>query len=275
MYRPTTRTLALLALLIPGSTPADPLIAPPAPGSLAFARYIASLHQRDPFSESGPVSLVIEASLPGLGKKGRLVAVRETGDSERSEYKVLESDGDAAVTQEVIAPYLAEQKEIENRPLSSVIITPANYKFRFLRGATIDNTSTAIFRIEPKNKREGLIQGQLWIDSATGLAVMQAGYFVKTSSAGIRRIEMVRDTKLRDGFPISRITRIAIETRRAGRGYLTITECPPAATSAVVRAKQSAGRTVLLAFALTSAAPIPSRDREGAVKELPGQQTSR
>jgi hypothetical protein len=203
---------------------------------LAFARYIASIHQRDPFTEAGPVSVLIEASLPRLGKESRLVAIRETDKSEHSEYTVIETEGDPAVTHELITPYLSVQKEIEDLPLSSVIITPANYKFRFLSKAGTQDDSAYRFQIVPKKKRAGLIRGELWIDSATGVALLQAGYFVRTSSAEIRRIEMVRDTKLQNGSPYSRITRIAVETRHAGRGYLTITELPPAKARAVASA---------------------------------------
>jgi hypothetical protein len=238
MHRPRTSALSLLALLIPGSTPADTLtFAPLPPASLAFARYIASIHRRDPFRESGPVAVMIEASMPGLHKQSRLLAIRETNSLERSEYKVLESQGDAKVTEEVIAPYLAGEKELEDMPLSSVIVTPANYRFRFMGQVGTGASSTVVFRIVPKKRREGLIRGEIWIDSTTGVAVVQAGYFVKTFSTGIRRMEMVRDTKLRDGSPSSRITRVAVETHRGGRGYLTITEFPPEA----IRQAPSAG----------------------------------
>ena len=232
MNRLTTSALALLALLIPGSTLADPLIiAPPSPGSLAFARYIALIHRRDPFTESGPVTLMIEASLPGRQTQSRMLAIRETSESERTEYKVIESEGDPTVTQEVIAPYLARQKEVEALPLSSVLITPLNYRFRFMGQVGVAGASASVFRIVPKKRRPGLMRGELWLDSETGLPIVQAGYFVKSSSAKIRRIEMVRDTKLQNGSPCSRITRLAVKTRRSGRGYLTITEFPPAAIS--------------------------------------------
>ena len=233
MNHPGTWAVALLALLIPGSSPANNLIvAPPAPGSLAFARYIASIHRRDPFTESGPVAVVIDASLPSVHKESRLLAIRETTETERTEYKVLESDGDATVMHEVIEPYLAEQKEIDDLPLSSVIITPANYKFRFMGEAGTAAAPAFAFRIVPKKKQAGLMTGELWLDSETGLPVMQAGRFVKTGSAEIRRIEIVRDMKLQGGSPSSRITRVAVETRRSGRGYLTITEFPAAANNA-------------------------------------------
>jgi hypothetical protein len=237
LNRTRNHALAPLALLITGTTWAGAstsTIASPIPGGLAFARYIASVHRRDPFRESGLVAVVIEASLASLQRKSHLVALRKARESERSEYTVLESDGDATVTQEVIAPYLAEQEQIENLPVSSVIITPTNYNFHFMGEATIANTLAAVFRIVPKKKLAGLIRGELWIDPATGAAVLEAGYFVKTSAADIRRIDIVRDMKLQDGSSWSRITHLAVQTRRAGRGYLSITEFLPAGTSAIL-----------------------------------------
>ncbi len=59
---------------------------------------------------------------------------------------------------------------------------------------------------------------------------------MKRPSVFIRRIEVVRDTKLRDGLPYTRITHVAIETRLVGRAELTITEGPSqAADSQVAR----------------------------------------
>jgi len=126
--------LGFLALLIPVNALAEgPFVARTASAeSLAFARYIASLQERNPFAESGPVAVEVEASLPGLYKQSRLLAIRQTGESERSEYRVLQIEGDATVTQEVIAPYLAVQEQAEDLPLSSVAITPATYKFRYM-----------------------------------------------------------------------------------------------------------------------------------------------
>jgi hypothetical protein len=82
------------------------------------------------------------------------------------------------------------------------------------------------FQISPKKKRVGLIQGQIWIDSATGIAVHQAGRFVKQPSVFIRRVEVKRDMSLRDGLPYARVTHVSIDTRLVGRAELTITERP-------------------------------------------------
>jgi hypothetical protein len=210
-----TSQLSSSRLTVDGSAPA-----------LAFGRYLASIQERNPFTESGPIDLEIEASLPGLAKQGSMKAVRQTGSSERSEYSAIEFDGDSTVKQQVIARYLAAEEQAEGLPYSSVAVTPANYKFRYVGSVEADGTTVYRFQIAPKQKRAGLIRGQIWIDSSTGIAIHQAGRFVKRPSVLIRRIEITRDTIMRDGLPCTRVTYVAIDTRLVGRADLKITEGP-------------------------------------------------
>jgi len=243
--RRSVRTIALLALFvaatsygqesplveqIPEVGPARLTVGESAP-ALAFGKYLASLQERNLFTESGPIRMEIEASLPGLAKEGRMLAIRHTGASERSEYTAIRFDGDSTVKRQVIARYLAAQEQAEALPYSTVAVTPANYKFRYLgsvANSSVANngTTVCIFQIVPKKKRAGLIRGQIWIDSGTGIAVHQAGRFVKRPSVFIRTIEVSRDTNLRDGLPYTRVTHVAIETRLVGSAELTITERP-------------------------------------------------
>jgi hypothetical protein len=210
------------------SAPAASLTVP-APASsagLAFARYIASIQERDLFTESGYVGVQIEASLPGLYKQALVWAVRTSGESERSEYRVLAAEGDPIVAQEVIARYFLMQEQLEGLPLSSVIVTPANYKFRYKGEVGTGSALAYVYEITPRKKRDGLIQGQLWIDSATGTAVVQTGRFVKTPLQMPGKIEMVRNTELAEGNRPVRVTHVTIETPNAGRGELNISETP-------------------------------------------------
>jgi hypothetical protein len=196
-----------------------------APG-VTLAKYLSSLQERNPFTEAGPIDIEIEASLPRLGKQGSMRAVRQTGASERTEYSAITFEGDPTIKRQVIARYLAAQEQAEAIPYSSVTVTPANYKFRYLGAVQDDGAVVCVFQIAPKQKRAGLIRGQIWIDSGTGIAIRQAGRFVKRPSVFIRRIEVVRDTHLRDGVPDTRVTHVAIDTRLAGHAELTITESP-------------------------------------------------
>jgi hypothetical protein len=195
--------------------------------ALAFARYLAALTQRSAFTESAASAVDIDAWLPHLRKQASLSAIRQTGASERSEYQVLHIEGDSMVKLEVIARYLSAQAEAEAIPLSSTLVAPVNYKFHYVGSTHRMGMLLYVFQISPRKKRVGLIQGMLCVDPVTGVAVYQTGRFVKTSSLLVRRINVTRETSLRDGLPYIRVTHAVVYTRLpVGRAELTITERP-------------------------------------------------
>jgi len=228
VFRNVLLIIGLLILLIPASALAQglPIVQPTTRESIAFARYMARLHTRDPFTESGPVVLAVVASLPGLDKQGSLLAIRDVGESERSQYGIVEVQGDSIVFDRVIAPYLVQQRQAEDLPLSSVIITPRNYTFRYAGAVEAGDKSAYIFRITPKKNRAGLIRGELWIELATGAPVLVTGNLVKMPSPSIRGINVVREIKFEDGCPYARTTHMIIDTRPAGRAELMTVELP-------------------------------------------------
>ena len=126
--------------------------------------------------------------------------------------------------QQVIARYLTAEKEAAATPASSLAVTLANYKFRYL--ASSGDAPVYAFQITPRYKRTGLIKGELWIDGATGVAVHETGYLVKKPSIFIRRLKITRDVSLSDGVPYLRTTHLDIDVRFAGRAELTIIESP-------------------------------------------------
>jgi len=227
-------------LLVPASASAQriPIVQSTTNQSIAFARYIAWLHEPDPFTESGPVALAIMASLPGLNKQGSLLAVRGVGESERSQYGIVGLQGDPIVLERVIAPYLEAERKSEDQPLSSVLITPLNYKFRYAGTVETGDNAAYVFRIAPKKNRAGLIRGELWIDSVTGAPVLVTGHLVKTPSTSSGGIDIVREIAFVDGHPFGRTTHMSIETRPVGLAELTIIESPlhrdPASTDGPV-----------------------------------------
>ncbi|MGA8594224.1 MAG: hypothetical protein WB676_05710 [Bryobacteraceae bacterium] len=207
--------------------------------SLAFGRYIASLGRITRPAEWQTVTVEIEASLPGLAKRGRLEAIRRNSASGRPEYQVLHVEGDSIVKQEVIARDLMAEKEADAIPKASVAVSPANYKFRYVGSIASPGRFVYVYQVTPKKKRTGLMEGQLWIDAETGLAVHQGGHLVKKPSIFVRRVELVRDTQFRDGVPDFETTRLAIDTRLVGRAELTIREHPYADSDQVIGALRS------------------------------------
>ena len=182
---------------------------PPAPAE-ALASYFARASNCEPWSEPNAVWMEIDASLPRLAERGHLRAIRNWAGNHTPDYQVIHIEGDAMVEQQIIARYLAAEKQAAGVPTSSVAIMPANYKFRYM-GAS-GETQVYTFQMTPRKRRQGLIKGELWIDCATGIAVHEAGYFVKSPSVFIRRLTITRDVSRRDGAPYLRKTHLDIDT---------------------------------------------------------------
>jgi len=227
-FRDVLPIVGLLVLLTCASALAQPLpiVQPTTPAeSIAFARYIAWVQARDPFTESGHVGLAIVASLPGLNKQGILLAIR--GDeSERSQYEMLGFQGDAIVFGRAIAPYLETRRQAEDLPRSSLVITPRNYEFCYAGIVEAGDRTAYVFRIAPKKNHAGLIRGELWIEPLTGAPVLVTGTLVKTPFTSIQRMDVVSEITLVEGHPSARTTHMIIETRPVGRAELTIIELP-------------------------------------------------
>jgi hypothetical protein len=206
------------------AAPAAVSIDPPA-ASLALERYLAGAANSSPWSEPNSVLLEVDAALPGLSERGNLRAIRHWSKRQTPDYQVIRIEGDATVKQQVIARYLTAEKEAAARPASSIAVTLANYKFRYLASSG-GGTPVYAFQITPRHKRTGLIKGELWIDGPTGLAVHEAGYLVRKPSIFIRRLKITRDISLREGVPYLRTTHLDVDVRFAGRAELTIMESP-------------------------------------------------
>ena len=223
MKRNSLTVLALMSILSPAiARAADaPIVEYTGGASHALARYLAGLQQAGAWNLE---TIEIDASLPKLKKHGLLRAIRRITPSGEPDYQVLESGGDSTVRRQVIARYLSAQVTAASIPASSVAITPANYEFRFKGVVRVGENSAYIFQIKPRKKRQGLINGELWIDGDTGIAIRQSGYLVKTPSMFVRHVGITRDTVLSDGVAEVRQTYLSVDTRLVGLAELTITE---------------------------------------------------
>ena len=228
---PTIAVSSVLVLLtMTGAFPKDVMqdttvVIPPPPFAIALERFIAS---QPPDSGTTVEAIEIEASLPKLNKSGRLRAIRRTLPSRHPEYQVLEISGDSMVNHEVIVRYLHADQRAAEISGDSTAITPANYKFRYAGAVQLRDDTAYVFRIIPHKKKQGLINGVLWIDGATGIAVRLSGYLVKNPSIFLKRINLTRENCLRDGIVETRVTHLLIDTRLVGSARLVVVEHPAA-----------------------------------------------
>ena len=225
----TSSVLPLLTLTgaFPQRIPAQDniIVTPSPPAAMALERFISD--QPVP-SRTAVETIEIEASLPKLNKNGRLRAIRRTLSAHELEYQVLELSGDSMVNRELIARYLSADKRATELDTASSAITPANYKFRYVGSVQLLDDQAYVFRIMPHKKKQGLINGILWLDGETGIAVRLSGYLVKNPSIFLKRVNVTRESYLHDGIVEARITHLLIDTRLVGSARLVVVERPSA-----------------------------------------------
>ena len=83
-------------------------------------------------------------------------------------------------------------------------VTPENYKFKYKGRGQLDGRDVYIFQVTPRQKRQGLFQGEVWIDAATYLRVQESGYLVKNPSIFLKKVAFVRKYEIRDGISVPR-----------------------------------------------------------------------
>jgi len=85
---------------------------------------------------------------------------------------------------------------------------------------------TYMFRIIPHKKKQGLINGILWLDGDTGIAVRLSGYLIKNPSIFLKRVNVTQESYLRDGIVEARTTHLLLDTRLVGSARLVVVERP-------------------------------------------------
>jgi hypothetical protein len=193
------------------------------PGAVALARFIATQTSN---SRTPVETIEIEASFPKLKQSGRLYAIRRIVSARHLEYQILEMFGDSMVKQQLIARYLYADRRALELSNESTAITPANYKFAYLGTVQLRDDLAYAFRLIPRKKKLGLINGVVWIDGDTGIAVRLSGYLVKTPSMFLKRVNLTREASLREGIVETRITHLLIDTRLVGSARLVVVERP-------------------------------------------------
>jgi hypothetical protein len=167
----------------------------------------------------------IEASLPGLNKKGEMLAEKTVAPNGHISYEMKSFTGDNLIKTKVIGLYLsAEQEASETTPPA---ITPQNYKFKFKRKDSLGDRIAVIFELIPIKKVIGLFKGELWLEENTGVELRQAGRLARNPSVVFKSADFSRDFETRDGVTFLSKVDYQAETRVIGKAILKMEFEPP------------------------------------------------
>jgi hypothetical protein len=202
-----------------GSTPTEDALASP---ETIVERYQAATHTQSEAMKSASMELDIQASVPKLKKNGRLRALRRISALGRITYEVLHFEGDGVIKNNVIAHYLAAERDAQDKP-SMLAISPENYKFKFKGRDQLEGRGVYVFEVTPRKKRDGLFKGSLWIDASTYVSVRESGRLVKNPSRlWARNVQFVRSYDVKDGISTPRQMQSSGEALGFGKVELTV-----------------------------------------------------
>ncbi len=146
----------------------------------------------------------IDASLPKLKKHGRLHALRRISPLGLIRYEKAQFEGDGLVNKEIISRYLSAEVEAQKQQSPALAVTPQNYKFKYKGINRSTGRDVYVFEVTPRQKREGLFKGEVWIDATTFLKVQESGYLVKNPSMFLKKVAFIRKYEIRDGISVPR-----------------------------------------------------------------------
>ncbi len=209
------------ALMLPLGAGSLPTSVPPLPSEIV-ARYLQAVDAEKQQPQDLSMDVNIDARLPKLKKRGTLHALRFVSRLGRTVYRGLRFEGDDTIKREVIARYLAAERDAEARAQGTLSVTPQNYKFSYKGIQDYAGKQAYVFQVSPRQKRAGLFAGELWIDSASYLPLREWGEFVKNPSLFVKDVYFVRDYYLYQGRAVPRRIISAVDTRLVGKAELTI-----------------------------------------------------
>jgi hypothetical protein len=105
---------------------------------------------------------------------------------------------------------------------AEIAVTPRNYKFKSKGMNQIDGHDVYVFEVTPRQKREKLFKGEVWIDARTFLKVRESGYLVKNPDFMVKKVAFVRKYEIRDGISVPRQEQSVADVRLFGKVELTI-----------------------------------------------------
>jgi len=209
----------LCTAILSVSVGAEPLAVP---ADAIVENYCNASQVQAQAARGASMDVEIDASLPKLKKHGRLHALRRISPLGLIRYERAQFEGDGIVNKEIISRYLTAEVEAQKQQSPTVAVTPLNYKFKYKGMNRIAGRDVHVFEVSPKQKREGLFKGEVWIDARTFLKVQESGYLVKNPSIFLKKVAFIRKYDIRDGISVPRQVQSVVDVRFVGKAELTV-----------------------------------------------------
>lgn len=186
-------------------------------------RYIRSAAQQEHAAVAYTDTVTVRAQLPGVKKQGEFVLRSRYVAPNELSYKPVRYTGDGFVKTQVILGYLGRQVEhVKSGTGEDSALTEKNFTFTYAGEQTLSGTPTLVFDVHPKNDAEGVFNGRIYLNAATGALLRAEGTFVKSPSMFIEDVKFVKDYGEFDGLTLPTHVHSESETHIAGHAVLDV-----------------------------------------------------
>jgi hypothetical protein len=209
----------LCAAILSANVAADSL---PVPADKIVENYCTASQAQAETKRGASMDVEIDASLPKLKKHGRLHALRRISPLGLIRYERAQFDGDGVVIKEVISRYLSAEVEAQKEQSEEIAVTPRNYKFKNKGMNQIAGREVYVLEVTPRQKRDKLFKGEVWIDARTFLKVQESGYLVKNPSIFVKKVAFIRKYEIRGGISVPQQVQSVTDIRFFGTAEMTI-----------------------------------------------------
>jgi hypothetical protein len=185
------------------------------------SHFVDATEQQQIALRGGTMEVDIDAQVPKMKTQGKLHALKSISKLGRITYHALGFSGDNSVKTEVIARYLKAEVDAAQSD-QNIALTPENYKFKFKGMEQYEGRDVYILRLTPRHKKPNLFKGELWLDAATYLPVLESGVFVKTPNFMLKKMQFVRVYEIQNGVAVPQRLESRAEVRIIGPVELNI-----------------------------------------------------
>ena len=166
---------------------------------------------------------LISVELPDLSRWGEFELRRVYTAPKTLEFTPVRFTGDNFVKTNVIARLLqSEVTRLQNAQHFETAINAANYKIVFRGTTQIDGRLVHEYRLKPRKRRVGLVEGRMFLDAFNGSLVRNEGRLAKTPSIVLKKVEFVQDYVDIGSFTFLKHIHSVASTRIVGRTVVEI-----------------------------------------------------
>jgi len=175
----------------------------------------------------------ILAQLPDVSQYGEYELEKRYSAPRTLVFKALRFAGDNFVKHNVIVRLLTSEVEhLQKDDPALTAITSDNYKISYTGTRDLEGLSTYVYRLKPRQKRNGLFKGQIYLNANSGNLVREEGRLVKSPSFFVKKVEFVQDFADIDSFTLPVHIHSEAQARFVGHAIVDIYQgdYQPAAT---------------------------------------------